>query len=139
VFSPSRADEAWKLDYQAYSGVLCSLLDSYLEGYLVACRAIGSLSPEEPVGTDEAVGLCFEEGERMLKDGSIRREESLSRIALKNSLKCYRKMGLIDEVSRTGDDGKEKVGLIVGERFEERFEIADRIMGFLSHTGGSSG
>ena len=137
VFSPSRADEAWKLDYQAYSGVLCSLLDSYLEGYLVACRAIGSLSPEEPVVTEEAVGLCFGEGERMLKEGSIRREESLSRIAFKNSLKCYRKMDLIDEVRRTDDDGKETVGLVVGDRFEERFEMADRIMGFLSQTGGS--
>ena len=137
VFSPSRADEAWKLDYQAYSGVLCSLLDSYLEGYLVACRAIGSLSPEEPVVTEEAVGLCFGEGERMLKEGSIRREESLSRIAFKNSLKCFRKMDLIDEVRRTDDDGKETVGLVVGDRFEERFEMADRIMGFLSQTGGS--
>jgi 1-acyl-sn-glycerol-3-phosphate acyltransferase len=131
------SDEAWKLDYQAYSGVLCSLLDSYLEGYLVACRAIGSLSPEEPVVTEKAVDLCFAEGERMLKEGSIRREESLSRIAFKNSLKCYRKMDLIDEVRRTDDDDKETVGLVVGERFEERFEIADRIMGFLSQTGGS--
>jgi uncharacterized protein YukJ len=46
-------------------------------------------------------------------------------------------MDLIDEVRRTDDDDKETVGLVVGERFEERFEIADRIMGFLSQTGGS--
>ncbi|HEY5532989.1 MAG TPA: 1-acyl-sn-glycerol-3-phosphate acyltransferase, partial [Candidatus Anoxymicrobiaceae bacterium] len=88
VFSPSRADEAWKLDYKAYSGVLCSLLDSYLEGYLVACRAIGRLEFDRPVTREEAVDLCFAEGERMLHDGSIRREESLSRIAFKNAVKC---------------------------------------------------
>ena len=131
VFSPSRADEAWKLDYRAYSGLLCSLLDSYLEGYMVACRAVGSLDAGTPVTNEEAVALCFAEGERMLKEGSIRREESLSRIAFKNALKCYKKMGIAAELIELGEEGKEKQMLVPGEHFEERGAIEARIRGLL--------
>jgi len=131
VFSPSREDEAWKLDHQAYSFVLCSLLDSYLEGYMVACRAVGALNADEPVTADEAVKLCFTEGERMLKDGDIRREESLSRIAFKNAVKCYRKMGLLAELQQRDDDGEEKSVLVPGENFDERRAMEQRIGSFL--------
>ena len=131
VFSPSRADEAWKLDHQAYSFVLCSLLDSYLEGYMVACRAIGSLTTDEPVTMDDAVKLCFAEGERMLKEGAIRREESLSRIAFKNAIKCYRKMGLLAELQQRDDDGEEKTVLAPGEHFDDRRAMEERILSFL--------
>jgi len=131
VFSPSRADEAWKLDHQAYSFVLCSLLDSYLEGYMVACRAIGSLMTDKPVTMDDAVELCFAEGERMLKEGAIRREESLSRIAFKNAIKCYRKMGLLAELQQRDDDGEEKPVLAPGEHFDDRRAMEERILSFL--------
>ena len=131
VFSPSREDESWKLDHQAYSFVLCSLLESYLEGYMVACRAIGSLTAGEPVTVDGAVELCFTEGGRMWKDGAIRREESLSRIAFKNAIKCYRKMGLLAELQQRDDDGEEKPVLAPGEHFEERRAMEERILSFL--------
>jgi len=133
VFSPSREDEAWKLDHQAYSFVLCSLLESYLEGYMVACRAIGSLNADEPVTADEAVKLCFSEGERMLKDGAIRRVESLSRIAFKNAVKCYRKMGLLADLQQRDDDGEEKSVLVPGEHFDERRAMEQRILSFLKY------
>jgi len=131
VFSPSRADEAWKLDYQACSGVLCSLLDSYLEGYLVACRVIGSFTADEPFTVEDAVDLCFGQGERMLKEGHIRREESLSRIAFKNAVKRFRKMGLLAELQQLDADGHERPVLVPGGRFEERQAIEDRIRSFL--------
>jgi glycerol-3-phosphate O-acyltransferase len=131
VFSPGRSDEAWKLDHRAYAGVLCSLLDSYLEGYLVACRAMGSLSPDQPVTRDNAVELCFTTGERMLKEGAIRREESLSRIAFKNAIKCYHKLGILAELQQPGEDGKENAVLVPGNRFDERQGIEDRILSFL--------
>ncbi len=131
VFSPSRADEAWKLDYKAYSGVLCSLLDSYLEGYLVACRAMGRLEFDRPVTRDEAVDLCFAEGERMLHDGSIRREESLSRIAFKNAVKWYTKMGLAKEVELPDDEGTISKSIVPGDNFMEREGTEERIRDFL--------
>jgi glycerol-3-phosphate O-acyltransferase len=132
VFSPSRADEAWKLDHQAYTTVLCSLMESYLECYCVACRTVGSFSSEKPVSTDEAVELCFSEGERMLKSREITREESLSRIAFKNAIKCYRKMGLLDEVKHYDDDGKEEALLVPGPRFIDCRATEERIKSFLS-------
>jgi glycerol-3-phosphate O-acyltransferase len=132
VFSPGRADEAWKLDHQAYASVLCSLLESYLECYCVACRAVGSFSSEKPVSTDEAVELCFSEGERMLKSREITREESLSRIAFKNAIKCYRKLGLLDEVKHYDEDGKEEALLVPGPRFIDCRATEERIKSFLS-------
>ncbi len=128
VFSPSRADEAWKLDYQSYAGVLASLLDSYLEGYMVASRALRSLSGQKPVTVEQAVDLCFEEGERMLKDGSILREESMSRVAFKNAVKCYGKMGLVAELP--GEDEKERL-LVPGDHFAELGALESRIAGFV--------
>jgi len=132
VFSSGREDEAWKLDHQVYTTVLCSLLESYLECYYVACRAVGSLSAEKPVSPDDAVELCFAEGERMLKERAITREESLSRIAFKNAVKCYRKMGLLDELQQRDEDGKEKTLLVPGPRFIDCRATEERIKSFLS-------
>ena len=137
VFSPSRADEAWKRDYLAYSGVLCSLLESYLEGYLVACRGLTALSSERPATMEEALALCFEEGERMLAGGGIRREESLSRIAFRNAVNCYRKMGLIAELEPRSGSGEKPV-LVPGEHFDELEALQSRIAGFLEHGGSAS-
>lgn len=132
VFSPSRADEAWKVDYLVYSEVLCSLLESYLESYLVACRAVGSIAAGEPVTVQDAVDLCFGEGERMLKAGQIRREESLSRIAFKNAVRSYRKMGLLAEFQQLDADGNERPVLVPGERFDERLTVEGRIRSFIA-------
>ena len=132
VFSPSRADEAWKVDYLVYSEVLCSLLESYLESYLVACRAVGSVVSGEPLTFQDAVDLCFSEGERMLKEGQIRREESLSRIAFKNAARSYRKMGLLAEVQQLDADGNERPVLVPGERFDERLAVEGRIRSFIA-------
>ncbi len=131
VFGLDRADEAWKPVDHAGAEVLGSLLDSFLEGYLVACLAIGSLTAEEPVVVAELVALCFAEGERMLDEGSIRREESLSRILFKNAVKNYQEMGLLAELQRNGEAGREETALIPGERFDERGDVENRIDGFL--------
>lgn len=131
IFSPTRADEAWKLDHQAYADTLCSLLDSYLEAYLVACGALRGLTLEEPVATDAAVEMCFSEGERMIKEGIIRREESLSRVAFKNATRSYRKMGLLSERQLTDDGGKESVVFFPGERFGEFEAVQGRIAGLI--------
>ena len=132
LFSPTRADEAWKLDYQVYAGILCSLLDSYLEGYLVVCRAISTLSAEKPVSVDEVVELCFDEGDRMVKQGSINRVESLSKVAFKNAVKSYKNMGFIAERTERDREGKETTLLVPGERFGDREAIEDRICSLLS-------
>ncbi len=131
VFSPARADEAWKLDHQMYSGVLCSLLDSYLEAYLVACAALGDLDLEKPASTEEVVEMCFSTGERMLEKGVILREESPCRVAFKNALKSYREMGLVEERLVLDDEGGESVLLVPGESFDERQAVEDRIRSFL--------
>lgn len=131
VFTPGKRDESWKLDYRSYSRVLCSLLESYLEGYLVACRAIGSLEAGEPVSAREVVTLCFAEGEKMLDDGSIRREESLSQVAFKNAVKNYRKMGLLAEAERKSGDGTDEKVLLPGPLFNERRSIEDGLLSFL--------
>jgi hypothetical protein len=69
----------------------------------------------------------------MWKDGAIRREESLSRIAFKNAIKCYRKMGLLAELQQRDDDGEEKSVLAPGEHFDERRAMEQRILSFLKY------
>jgi glycerol-3-phosphate O-acyltransferase len=127
LFSPSRADEAWKLDYQAYPDILCSLLDSYLEGYMIACRAVSALTPGKPLAVDDAVELCFAQGEKMITQGRVKRVESLSKVSFKNAIKSFRKMGLIAERIESDREGSEMTLLVPGERFDDREAIEDRI------------
>lgn len=127
VFSSTSADEAWKLDHQVYAEVLCPLLESYLEAYLVACIALGSLDPEEPVSVNGFVDACFEEGERMLNSGEISRGESLSRVAFKNAARCYHDMGLALLRTTYAEEGKESKALTRGEHFDERGLVEGRI------------
>jgi glycerol-3-phosphate O-acyltransferase len=134
LFSANRADEAWKLDHQAYTHILCSLIDSYLEAYLVACRALGALDPGEPPDRDDAVEMCFDVGERMLKNGEIRREESISRVAFKNAIKCYRNMKLIEERRQRDAEGEDGGVLVPGERFDELTAVGERIKSLLQDT-----
>jgi glycerol-3-phosphate O-acyltransferase len=127
VFSPTRADEAWKLDHQVYAEVLCPMLASYLEAYLVACAALGSLETEEPVPIDDFVDACFEEGERMLEGGGIHRVESLSRVAFKNAARIYHDMGLALLSTTYTEEGRESKALTRGERYNDRGLVEERI------------
>ena len=132
LFSPTRADEAWKLDHQVYAGTLCSLLDSYLEGYLVTCRTMSELSTEKPITVDEAIELCFAEGDRMIKQGSINRVESISKVAFRNAIRSFRKMGIISERVELDREGKETTKVVPGERFDDREAVEHRIRSLLS-------
>ena len=67
----------------------------------------------------------------MLHDGSIRREESLSRIAFKNAVKCYTKMGLVKEVELPDDEGTVSKSIVPGDNFAEREGTEERIRDFL--------
>jgi glycerol-3-phosphate O-acyltransferase len=135
VFSPERSLALLGSDDRASSHVLCSLLDSYLEGYLVSCRVIGSFSADEPVTVEDAVDACFKEGESLLVDGVIVREESLSRIAFKNALKNWRRMGLLSGIDASDEDGRESTVYVPGERFDERPSVEERIRGLLGRMG----
>ncbi len=131
IFSPTREAEAWKLDHQMYADTLRSLLDSYLEAYLIASRALTSIPAEEPVKVDDAVEFCFSEGERMLKEGSIRREESLCRVAFKNAIKGYREMGLVTQTLVPNDHGKMITVVSRGENFDEFNSLEQRLTSLL--------
>jgi glycerol-3-phosphate O-acyltransferase len=71
VFGPGFDSRACLPERCSGRGVLASLLDSFLEGYLVACTAAGSISCEEQVGTDMMVLRCFAEGAEMLDAGMV--------------------------------------------------------------------
>ncbi len=129
LFRPSARDEAWRLDYTSCAAALASMLESFLESYLVACRSVCGLGPEG-IELDEAVERCFEEGGRMLASGEIHREEALSRVAFKNAFRGFREMGLVSE--RRGTEGdREKVRLVDGPAAGDRGEVERRIRSFL--------
>jgi glycerol-3-phosphate O-acyltransferase len=132
VFGPGFAEKARVTEGYSGSVVLTSLLDSFLEGYLVACTAIGSILPDEQIGRDAMVSRCFTEGERMLEEGLIRRPESSSRIIFENALKCFREMGLLSGSSRSVGKGKEEQVLTRGDLYEQRESLEERIGSFLN-------
>jgi 1-acyl-sn-glycerol-3-phosphate acyltransferase len=133
VFDPSGGDEEREVDHEAYSGVLCSLLDSYLEAYLAACAALGRLDFGEAMGFDELVEACFDTAEGMLADGVTMREESPCRVAFKNALRCFRDMDLVEERRTRAPEGKESIEVLRGPRYEERGVLEERIRSFLEH------
>lgn len=134
VFGPGFDSRACLPERCSGRGVLASLLDSFLEGYLVACAAVGSISYEEQVGTDTMVLRCFAEGAEMLDAGMVRRPESLSRVIFENALRCYVDMGLLSSYTRGEDGGqeKEKKVLTRGDRFEQAESLGERIGSFLN-------
>jgi hypothetical protein len=75
--------------------------------------------------------MCFSAGERMLKEGVIRRSESVNRVAFKNALKSYRNMGLVTEIRTAGEDDAKSTAFVPGECFEEFQAIERRILSFL--------
>jgi glycerol-3-phosphate O-acyltransferase len=111
-------------------GVLASLAEPYLEGYLVAARVASSLFDGLAVSRDEMTERFLSEGEQMLSDGTIRREESVSRVLFKNALKRFRTMGFVAE-ERTFDDGKEIATISRGPRFDELGALDERLVAYL--------
>ncbi|MBU1671299.1 MAG: 1-acyl-sn-glycerol-3-phosphate acyltransferase [Actinobacteria bacterium] len=132
VFGPGFAGRSRLPEGCSGSVALASLLDPFLEGYLVACSAIGSISSEGRVDKDEMVARCFDEGAGMLEEGSVRRAESLSRIIFENALRCFGGMGLTSEVTLEVEGGKKKTMLSRGELFERREGLEARIGSFLN-------
>jgi hypothetical protein len=131
VFGPGFSDKARLPGPGSDTRVLASLLESFLEGYLVACRTAGSISLGEQVDKDDLTARCFEEGARMLAEGAMRRPESLSRIIFENSFRSFCNMGLLASVERAVDGGKAVTVLGRGGLFEERGGLESRIASFL--------
>lgn len=132
VFGPEFPGQARLPGLCPGSAVLISLLDSFLEGYLVACSAVGSISSQEHIGKDEMVVRCFTEGARMLEEGLIERPESLSRIIFENALNCFGNMGLLSSFSGGVGGGKEETMLTRGDLFEQGGSLEERIGSFLN-------
>lgn len=128
VFGPGFADEARA--HGSGSQVLMSLMDSFLEGYLVACTALGSLSDEERISRKDMVERCFAEGEKMLEEGLIQRREALSRIIFENSLRRFVNMGLLSGFLPETGAGKEEAVLTRGELFDQIGGLEERIRVF---------
>jgi len=114
----------------ATAAVFASLVDPQLEGYSVVATAMGRLEPGSETSRDELVKQCFKEGSRLLAEGVIRREESISRVTFKTAIRRFTQMGFITERRERGDDGRETVTVSPGER-SDATELACRIRSFL--------
>ncbi|MBU4386190.1 MAG: 1-acyl-sn-glycerol-3-phosphate acyltransferase [Actinobacteria bacterium] len=112
------------------AAVFASLVDSFLEGYIVVATTLGRLEPGSELSRDELVKQCFKEGARLLAEGTIRREESISRVTFKTAIRRFKQMGFLTERRERGDDGKEAVTVSPGER-RDAAELACRIRSFL--------
>jgi hypothetical protein len=93
---------------------------------------MSELSAEKPITVDDAIELCFAQGDRMIKQGSIDRVESLSKVAFGNAIRSYRKMGIISERVELDREGKETTKVVPGERFDDREAVEHRIRSLLS-------
>ena len=110
--------------------VFASLVESYLEGYLAAARAAGSLGPGS-VSRDDLIERCLAEGECMLKDGSIDRPESVSKTAMVNAVRRFVLWGALEQRREKVEDRRDKVTLSRGPRFEMLAQTDARLAGFL--------
>lgn len=119
-----------ELEDPAAAAVFASLVDPQLEGYLVVATAMGRLEPGSEASRDELVKRCFKEGSRLLAEGAIRREESISRVTFKTAIRRFTQMGFLTERRERGDDGKETVIVSPGER-SDATELAHRLLSFL--------
>lgn len=106
--------------------VVASLVESYLEAYMVAARAAYGI-PASGEPRDDVVSRCFSEGESMMRSGSLHRSESLSRPAMFNALRLFAAEGDLEQVRRTDPDGRERVSLAPGPRFSRLPEIEKRL------------
>ncbi len=75
--------------------LLSSLLESKLEGYLVAIETAGSIGRATP--RDELVKACFKRGGTMKAEGVVRREESLSRVTFQAAVRMLTAGGLLEK------------------------------------------
>ncbi len=124
--------------------LLCTLLDSFLEGYLVTCDAVGSVVGGWEIERDEMVRRCFAHGLAMTRSEegggpleaapaapAVRRRESLSRIIFENALKRFSAMGLLVSATEAGQGGRRWTVLARGDRFDELGDVEERIASFL--------
>ncbi len=130
VFGPGEPEADIRPALEAGADVLAALLDSFLEGYLVACKTLDSMADGPPVADAEMVRRCFDAGIEMLDEGVIGREESLSRILFGNALKNFRKMDILAR-PEPDESGKEERALVPGELFSERADILESIESLL--------
>lgn len=111
--------------------VLSSLLQSTMEGYMVAARALAAVEPGLPMDRDDFTDLCFEMGGKMLRDGTVLREESISRTTFKNAQRKFGQLGLTDEVELQGSGERKTVALVRRASHEGPSELAERLLSFL--------
>ena len=104
--------------------VMAGTIESFVEGYLVAAVALAALG--DGMSSEEFVARSFREGERLLVEGAVRREESVSRVTFKNALRWFEKL----QISRLeyGDGGR--VAVTPGDRYSE-LEAVTRKLGDL--------
>lgn len=112
--------------------VLASLVSSTLEGYLAAATALEALTERAALSRDDFVEICFEKGERLLEDGTIRREESLSKVTFKNTVRMFARMDILREGFERDESGKDVMILSRGCRFDDREALRARVHSFLS-------
>jgi 1-acyl-sn-glycerol-3-phosphate acyltransferase len=111
--------------------VFASLIESYLECYLVASRAAGDLLMR-PLAREDLVEKCLAEGERMLKDGAIRRQESVLKTATINAVRRFALMGALQEQRERVEGRADKVSYVRGPAFERLAEIEARLREILA-------
>jgi 1-acyl-sn-glycerol-3-phosphate acyltransferase len=111
--------------------VFASLVESYLEGYLVALRAAGAPG-SGGVSRDEMIERCFTDGERMLKDGAINRPEGVSKTTMVNAVRRFVTWGALTERREKVEGHKDKVTLSKGPRFERLARTEERLNDLLS-------
>lgn len=110
---------------------LAAMLEPFLEGCLLAADTLHVLDDGEEIPREEYLDILLSAGDRLLRDGSMRRVESVSKVMTLNALKSFARMGLVEERRTAGVTGKEQVVLARGERFDGIDRLTGEIKSFL--------
>jgi glycerol-3-phosphate O-acyltransferase len=84
--------------------MLVSLIRSELQGYAVGIETARELDGIVP--RDDLVKACFKSGEKMLRDGVIDREESLSRVTFQACVRMLTATGCLQRHDERSEGGK---------------------------------
>ncbi len=106
--------------------VIASLLESYVEGYTVAARAAGMIC-DGSISRDDFVERCFAEGELMLSEGAITRQEAVSKTMMMNAARRFVVLGALEQRREKAKGHRDRVLLSKGPRFDEIALIEERL------------
>jgi hypothetical protein len=83
--------------------LLCGLLDSFLDSYLVAARALEAVAQ---ASEKDATKAALARAERMYLQGEIQRREAVAKTSLQNAIRYFRELGVRDvEAARAAAEG----------------------------------